>query len=388
MTLLIDRAAAAEVPSDEAIHGWARAKRVFISSVIEGLREERDAAATAVRSLGARAVMFEEFGGRDANAQDAYLDEIETCQVYLGILGERYGKPLSTGFSATHAEYLHAEQRGLRMAIWTLDTEQREGHQKSFLDEVRTFYVVPTSRTPADLERQVSNRLRDIAAEELSPWTKLGPIVFRASKVKYAGDEITVTARVHSGDVAHALEALAPTPPWFGAGEEHRFTWDGRCRYVRVASVESTTTAASSTLMDLQLKVVKGERDPLLGVGFGEQTPDDLTDKALRVVLLGESNPLATRHMGLAAAMVEMPDPLQPLREAKVSDEIVRSLAEVMIVDELVGSGRATRVTKFRLGASVGDQRRLELEWEPPPPLGIANKSHGQRRSIDGLVAL
>lgn len=386
MTLLIDRAAAAEVPSDEAIHGWARDKRVFVSSVIEGLREERDAAAAAVRSLGARAVMFEEFGGRDANAQDAYLDEVETCQVYLGILGERYGTPVPPGrFSATHAEYLHAEQRGLRIAIWTLPTEQREGHQQSFLNAVRAFYVVPTA---TDLERQVRERLRDIAAEDLSPWAKLGPIVFRASKVKHAEDEITVTARVHSDDVAHALEALAPTPPWFGAGEERRFTWDGRCRCVRVASVESTTTTASSTLMDLQLKVVKGKQDPLPGVGFGGQTPDDLTDKALRVVLFGESNPLATQHMGLALRMVKMSDPLQPLREAKVSEEIVRSLAEVMIVDELVGSGRAARVTKFRLGASVGGQRRLELEWEPPPPLGTANKSQGQRRSIDGLVAL
>ena len=228
MELLIDRAAAAEVPSDEAIHGWARDKRVFISSVMEGLREERDDAAAAVRSLSARAVMFEEFGGRDANAQDAYLDEVETCQIYLGILGERYGTPVPPErFSATHAEYLHAERRGLRIAIWTLPAEQREGHQQSFLDEVRAFYVVPKFRSPTDLERQVSERLRDIAAEDLSPWTKLGPIVFRACKVKHAGDEIAITARVHSDDVAHALEALAPTQTGFSSGEEHRFTWNG-----------------------------------------------------------------------------------------------------------------------------------------------------------------
>ncbi len=60
--LLIDRAAA-EVPRDEAIGEWARNKRAFISSVIAELAEQRAAAADGVRWLGARPVMFEEFGG-------------------------------------------------------------------------------------------------------------------------------------------------------------------------------------------------------------------------------------------------------------------------------------------------------------------------------------
>ena len=51
---------------------------MFISSVMEELRDERAAAADGVRSLGARPVMFEEFGGRDADPQDAYLGEVET----------------------------------------------------------------------------------------------------------------------------------------------------------------------------------------------------------------------------------------------------------------------------------------------------------------------
>ena len=97
----------------------------------------------------------------------------------------------------------------------------------------------------------------------------------------------------------------------------------------------------------------------MLEVTFNGLTPDDLTDAALRTALFGEPNPLARQHMDF---MAEMPDPLQPLRDARVPDEIVRSLAELMIVDELVGSGWAARVTKFRLGASVGGQRRLELD--------------------------
>ena len=379
--LLIDRAAAAHVPQDSDVREWALDKRVFISSAMAELGEERAAAANGVRSLGAKPVMFEEFGGRDADPLDAYLGEVETSQIYVGILGQSYGKPLPTRFSATHTEFQHAEQQGLRIAVWALDTNHREGPQQSFLDEVRTFHVAPAFRSPADLDRQVGERLRGIAAEDLAPWTKLGSIVFRATKVVHAGNEIAVTARVQSDDVAHALETAAPND--FGAGEEHRFTWAGRCRSVRVASVGSTTTTARSRLMQLQLKIVDGHQDNMLEVSLADKTPDDLTDVALRTALFGEPNPLASQHMDF---MAEMPDPLEPLRVAGAPDEIVRSLAEVMIIDELVGSGRAARVTQFKLGTSVGGLRKLELEWEPRRR--YVNEGRVRRHLVVGRVRL
>ncbi len=382
-TLLIDRAAAAELPREDSVREWARDKRAFISSVMEELRDERRAAADGVRSLGARPVMFEEFGGRDADPQDAYLGEVETSQIYVGILGRRYGRPLPTRFSATHAEFRHAEQQGLRVAVWALDTPEREGPQQAFLDEVRAFHVAPAFGSPEDLHRQVGERLRAIAAEDLAPWTKLGRILFRASEVTHDGNQIVVTARVQSDDVAHALETLAPDDFGFRGQGEHRFTWSGRCRQVRVTNVRTTTTTARSRLMHLQLEVVEGHRDHMLEVAFNGLTPDDLTDVALRAALFGEPNPLARQHMDF---MTEMADPLQPLRDARVPDEIVRALAEVMIVDELVGSGRAARVTTFRLGASVGGLRRLEFAWQPPQR--FTNERPERREPLVGQVRL
>ena len=381
--LLIDRAAAAEVPREESVREWARDKRAFISSVMEELREERVAAADGVRSLGARPVMFEEFGGRDADPQDAYLSEVETSQIYVGILGRRYGRPLPTRFSATHAEFKHAEHQGLRVAVWALDTPEREGPQQAFLDEVRAFHVAPAFGSPGDLQRQVSERLRGIAAEDLAPWTKLGGILFRASEVTHEGNRIAVTARVQSDAVAHALETLAPDDFGFRGQGEHRFTWCGRCRDVRVANVRTTTTTARSRLMHLQLEVVEGHRDHMLEVAFNGLTPDDLTDVALRAAVFGDPNPLARQHMDF---MAEMADPLQPLRDARVPDEIVRALAEVMVVDELVGSGRAARLTTFQLGASVAGLRRLELAWEPPRR--FTNERPERRQPLVGQVRL
>ena len=325
--------------------------------------------------------MFEEFGGRDANPEDAYLGEVETSQIYLGILGKRYGRPLPSRFSATHTEFRHAEERGLRIAVWALDTKEREGPQQSFLDEIRTFHVVPAFRSSDDLQQQIRERLRSIAAQDLSPWTKLGFIVFRAKEITHAGNQITVTAYVQSDDVAHALEATAPDH--FSSGKEYRFTWSGRCRNVRVTNVQTTTTTARSKLIRLQLEVHADHRNELLEITFNGLTPDDQTDAALRTALFGKPNPQANRYMDF---MAEMPNPLKALRDARVPDEIVRSLAQLMIIDELVGSGRAARVTKFRLGASVGGKRRLELEWEPPQR--YENERQRPRRKLEGQVRL
>jgi hypothetical protein len=54
-------------------------------------------------------------------------------------------------------------------------------------------------------------------------------------------------------------------------------------------------------------------------------------------------------------------------------------------VDELVGSGRAERVTAFRLGASVGAMRKLALEWVP---IRHSSNERDAKRRIQGQVRL
>jgi hypothetical protein len=80
-----------------------------------------------------------------------------------------------------------------------------------------------------------------------------------------------------------------------------------------------------------------------------------------------------------------MPDPFAALRAARVSDEITRPLAELMFVDALVGSGRASRITDFRLGASVRGVRRIVAGWRAPRR--YTNEQPSDRR-IEGDVRL
>ena len=296
-SLLIDRSAAAELPSDDGVREWAREKRAFISSVMAELAAERQAAAAGVRGVGLRAVIFEEFGGRDADPEEAYLAEVEGSDIYVGILGKRYGKPLKSRFSATHAEYLHAEKHALRMAVWTASVPDREGHEQSFLDEVRTFHVVPSFRTADDLQRQVEDRMRAIAAEDLAPWCKLGNVVFRAMEVEDRGAVIHVAARVKDDAVARALEEARGDR--FSRGTKAHFTWSGRSKYIKVTGVHAKTTSARSKMFRLEFEVEEPPQDHFTEVSIGAKTPADLTESGLRSVLFGEPNPLADQHMGV-----------------------------------------------------------------------------------------
>jgi hypothetical protein len=132
----------------------------------------------------------------------------------------------------------------------------------------------------------------------------------------------------------------------------------------------------------LELEVGEAPQDTFLEVSIGGKSPADLTESALRTGLFGERNPLAGQHMGFAA---EIPDPLAPLRQSPVSEEIVRPISELLLTDILVGTGRARRVAASRLGVSIRGRRRLTLSWEPPSrysnePVTI--------RSIEGDVSI
>lgn len=86
-------------------------------------------------------------GGRDEDAEQAYLSEVAASDIYVGLLGSRYGRPdASTGYSATHTEFPHAVDNGLRIAIWTIGYASQVG---------------PGIQEPTDCERRQRDRTLD-----------------------------------------------------------------------------------------------------------------------------------------------------------------------------------------------------------------------------------
>jgi hypothetical protein len=194
------------------------------------------------------------------------------------------------------------------------------------------------------------------------------------------GSEIELRARVRSDDVAHGLEQLRPDQQ--GRGGEARFTWQGRSKYVRLRALETTTTSARSRTMQLGFAVTGETRDSILDVSVGGFGPDDLTEAAVRTAVFGERNPLSRQRMDF---VTELPDPWLPLRDHPVPEESLRPIAELLLTDVLVGSGRAARIVAFKLGVAVHGKRKCVVAWQTPRRYSNASETI---RSVEGFITL
>jgi hypothetical protein len=298
--------------------------------------------------------MFERFGGRDSDPHDAYLAEVESSSIYVGLLGERYGRLLPSRFSATHAEYLHAEKRGLRLSVWTEAGIEREGRQQSFFDEVRAFNVTGGFADAEELQGGLEARLRAIAAEGLSPWCKIGRCLFRAREITVGGGTASVEAVVRDDAVADALTALNTD---FGRSTTTLAYWDG-VYDAEITNVASTSRAGGSRAMTIGLDVSPPPTPTMYALNGIDY--DEMTELAVKVSWLGQDNPL-----GVMSSEAEIDTPFAMLAGLRVPEESLRPIAFVLAYEILARVRSVARLTRFRLGPSIGDRRRLALSWTP-----------------------
>lgn len=353
--LLIDRAAAAVKPDDAAVREWGAGQRVFVSSVIDGYRDFRDAAITAIEEIGAEPVVFERFGGRDSSPYEAYLSEVRASTVYVGLVGARYGRLLPDRYSATHSEFLEAEGNGVRTSVWVQEAVDREGPQQSFLEEVQSFQVTGSYSLPEDLRSSLSRRLKTIAGEDLSPWVKLGNVVFRASEISESARTARVRATVRDPAIVGVLRDLDDRT----RRRTQTFSYADRVLGGEIRSVSATTRAARAVEFTLELEVTEVSQPMRMGIN-GMQW-DELTEIAVSVSLFGEPNP-----MGFMAHAVQMANPFPALRAAVVPEEALRPIARLALSEMLVMERGIERLTGFSLGSAVNARRLLRLGWFAP----------------------
>jgi hypothetical protein len=367
----------AETLSEADARAWAGEQRVFVSSVMTGMETERVAVAAAIEEMGAYPVWFERFGGRDDDPTSAYLTEVASSDVYVGILGERYGTQLSSGYSATHAEYREAVAQGLRVCVWVHDGTL-SGPQRDFVEEVRVFKTTGTYRGADDLAAGVARRLHALASDALSPWVKLGRVILRARQISHDGAQITIVARVRDPEVMAALEAMRPDGTW-RTTRDTTMTWACHTEAVRVESVRTETTAGRGGLVTVVGRCLPRGQSHLLEASFNGHTPEDLTDIALRVALFGEENPL-----GSMAFMARLDNPFDVISGHRLPADVVEPVTGLLLTEALVGSGRADRITHLSVGPQHRGGRRVVLDWVPRRRY---TNVIPERRRVEGVVA-
>ncbi len=175
--------------------------KVFISSVISGMEEFRDAAARGVRLLGHQVIRAEDFGAQPDTPQVACLNGVREAEAVILLMGARYGAIQSSGRSATHEEYREARER-CPVMVMVQDGVEREDGQTRFLSEVQDWAQghYTSSFTNAD-------QLRDAvvgALHNLELARATGP-VDPVEMLQRAIDLLPHEGRSQSGDARLAL---------------------------------------------------------------------------------------------------------------------------------------------------------------------------------------
>jgi hypothetical protein len=111
-------------------------KRIFISSVQKEFPQvRRDLKAfllgdAVLRRFVSDVFLFEELSARDQRADTAYLEEVERCDIYLGIFGYEYGFEDADGVSPTEREYDHAGRHGKTRLVYVWGSDEKQRHPK------------------------------------------------------------------------------------------------------------------------------------------------------------------------------------------------------------------------------------------------------------------
>jgi predicted HTH transcriptional regulator len=135
--------------------------KVFVSSVQQELENERVAIAELIStdsflSRHCEAVLFECLPASTVSTQDGYLAELDSSDVYVGIIGFEYGPLGHDSLSAMHREYLQAEQRRMPVLIFVKGhsgrDKDRSEKMKELFDRIRDSQIGHTYRRFANYQ--------------------------------------------------------------------------------------------------------------------------------------------------------------------------------------------------------------------------------------------
>lgn len=146
----------------------ARVSSAFISSVMRDFAEFREAAARAVRRFGWSTRMAEDLSAQDRTPRGALLEEVARADVFLLMLGARYGAD-EGGRSPTEDEYDEALRLGKPIIVLVQEGVEREPAQEAFLGRVSAGWSGGRYRasfgSPDQLAAEIVLALRAVEAD-------------------------------------------------------------------------------------------------------------------------------------------------------------------------------------------------------------------------------
>ena len=157
--------------------------RVFVSSVVDGFTDYRDAARRGILAIGAEPVLVnEDYPALALSPRNACLDGVDSCDVHLCIIGPRGGLTAPSGALVTEEEYEQARLRCLPILVFILQGE-KDAEAQAFAARISDYVdgqFRVTVADPADLEQKVQTALEPV----------LTTLTFRMTPEKAIADEL------------------------------------------------------------------------------------------------------------------------------------------------------------------------------------------------------
>jgi len=139
-------------------------KRIFISSVQSEFAEERQMlfeylTTDALFGIYFEPFIFEKVPALDSSPSTVFLNEVENCDIYLGIFGESYGYEDSEGISPTEKEFDVATSHNKVRIIYVKQTEQRNHKEELLIAKAESVVIRKGFSTIDELKTAVYSSL-------------------------------------------------------------------------------------------------------------------------------------------------------------------------------------------------------------------------------------
>ncbi len=206
--------------------------RIFISGTQDDMTSERDAVEQAVNSTILATGIRAETTLSQPKPPQAWIEEqIDKCNVYVGIYSHRYGWIIpKENISATEFEYKLARKLGKPILIWIRNVREEEkgridfDRQKQFLNRVSNFstgYLRQTFDNPSDLIKWVSAALSETFAEIIRRGTESNTSNDHESIDRDANSNHYIRIPLVESGLANEDLSIYKSPPfgdyeWFG----------------------------------------------------------------------------------------------------------------------------------------------------------------------------
>ena len=139
--------------------------RAFVSSVVNNFEEYRDIARQALLNAGAEPVLVNEDNpSSPSSSRNVCLDAVDSCDIFISIVGERGGWTTPSGKLVIEEEYEHALRRKLPIVAFLQNTDRdakAEEFERKVSDYVNGHFRV-TFNDISDLKDKIEKAVRPL----------------------------------------------------------------------------------------------------------------------------------------------------------------------------------------------------------------------------------